>query len=407
MAEEAQATEPQQPNVAAPAELNPFSTSSWSEMGQQPDAPAAVPENNTEPPQQPANTDPAPPAVTEDDEYETLDVSDYLKREFSVTDINDLKREREEYQALKQQASKPAVEFANEQSKQIYELIREGKSAEVKKYLETQELLNEYSAVDVTKDNADSVLRVGMKIKYPNLSDTEIDFKLRQDYPSYRQPVQSDTETDEDFSERMAEFEQAKKDTEMRKVIEAKLLQPDLNKAKANIVLPEIAKPEPVQETVPQELLEQQQKRRNDFLNALESNYAKVEGFSTKVKDESVEIPVDFKIPDEAKVALKERLQTEGFDINQFIDSRWFDENGNARINQIFNDLYLLENTDKVLAGVANNAATKRLAEHIKQAQNINLNNNAAQQTFTQPAKTVSPFSKEAWSEKPPALVNN
>ncbi len=298
------------------------------------------------------------------------------------------------------------VKFEDEQSKQIYELLREGgdKKKEVRKFLETQEKLETLISSEVTKDNADEYLKLGMKLKYKelNLTDSELNHKFNKQFGLPKEPI-LDVD-DEDSVAEHNEWKAKVAEIEIEKIIEAKLAKPELVKAKTELKLPEIAKQEGQQANEPNpELLKE---IRDKFLNKLESDYIKTDGFNTQVKDELVEIPVTFKIPDEDKVAIKGRLE-EGFEVDDYINKRWFGEKGEPKIEQIISDIYQLENLDKVLSGVANNAANLRLVEARKQATNSNINNKTNQNTFQPNAdgkNNISPFKKEAWSETPPVL---
>jgi hypothetical protein len=341
------------------------------------------------------------PSINQDEEI--LDPKDWLKREFEVDDVAVIKAEREELKKLKAQA--PAeIKFENEQSKQIFELIKEGKSKEVKKFLETQERLEQFTTADVTKDVAADIIKMGLQLKHPDLLPSEIDYKFNKEYGIPKEPVQRMDELDEEFDDRKKDWQEKVADIEMARLIDAKMMKPELEKAKTQLILPELSKPSNQQANeLDSEAL---QKIRENFLTKLESDYSKTEGFTTRVKDESVDIPVSFKIPDEDKIAIKQRLQ-EGLDINDYMDKRWFDEGGSPKVQQIISDLYQLENLDKVLSGVANNSASQRLKEHLKKSSNISLNGGSSQQTFDQSksGSPVSPFAKDAWSEKPPVLT--
>ena len=193
----------------------------------------------------------------------------------------------------------------------------------------------------------------------------------------------------------------------MNRNIEAKLAKPELEKLKSTIVLPELERPTAQASEPTAEELEKVKAMRDNFLQKLDSDYSKVEGFTTKVKDELVELPITFKIPDEDKVAIKERLK-EGFDVNSYIDKRWFDDKGNPKIEQMISDIFQLENPDKILSGIANKSASERLLQYQKTAKNINLGTTQThQQTFSQNGESkTTPFSKDAWSETPTQVQN-
>lgn len=396
--------EPQTPEqtTTTVAQPSPFSADAWAT-----EAPSFTPPTVAEKIEQPAATpEVAAPPVEEE---EILDPSEWLKREYGV-EPDALKAEREEYKKLKEQT--PAeIKFENEQSKLVHELLKQGKVKEVTEILNTQAKLDHYVSADVNDETAADIIKLGMQLKHKELTPAEIDFKYNKEFGFPKPPSQSETETDEDFAMRKADWEQQVADIKMNRNIQAKLTKPELDQLKAKIVLPEIEKPTPapVQSNEPTpEQMEAQKKWAENFLNTLESNYSKAEGFSTKVKDESVEIPIAFKIPEDDRNAIKGRL-AQGFNVSDFIDQRWFDANGNPKVEQMIMDIYELENRDKVHSGIANNAAAKRMEAYIKSLKNQNVNQVAPQQTF-QPQNgnsNVSPFSKDAWSEQRPPIVQN
>jgi hypothetical protein len=341
------------------------------------------------------------------EEEEIIEEDEAYKREFGKTK-QELKTEYEELKKFRE--TKPTAEevkFADDTSKQVYELLREGKRKEVKEYLQTQEQLESLTTGEITKDNAADIIKLKMQLSNKLLTKDDIDFQYRQEYTIPKEPVQKAVEDDDDFKERHDEWRERVQMIEQKRIVAAKMAVPELEKLKSQITLPEISKQPAAANQPTQEELDKQKKWAENFVQTIESNYAKADGFSTKVKDESVELPVSFKIPEEDKVAIKESFK-KGFDIGEYIDKRWFDENGNPKAEQMIYDRYVLENLDKVLSGIANNSANERLTEYKKAIKNIDLNGKTHQETFDpeKNGKQVSPFAKEAWSEKMPIRQN-
>lgn len=332
---------------------------------------------------------------------------EWLKKEFEVEDPAILKAEREELKTLK---ANPATEikFENDESRHLHELFRAGKGKEAMKIIERQEKVETYSALDVTKETAADIIKLNMELKYPNLKPAQIEFQYKQEYGIPKEPVEEKFATTDDYEEALAEWKEKVSNIEMKTTIAAEMAKPELLAAKVKLVLPEIDKPTVQANEPTAEQLGKIKAARENFLNKLESNYSKVEGFTTKVKDESVELPVSFKIPDEDKIAIKGRLQN-GLDVNDYIDKRWF-PNGEPNVELIISDIYELENREKVHSGIANNAANERLKEYRRTTSNVSVNGNSNQNTF-QPNQNgnsnVSPYSTGAWSEKPPSSINN
>lgn len=353
--------------------------------------------------------EPVKPVVTEE---EIVDQKEWLKREFEVDDISVIKAEREEYKKLKSQPQQ--YKFENEDSKRMAEAISKGDRKTILNILETQERLDVFTTGDVTKDTAPEIIKLGMQLSNKLLTKDDIEFKYKQDYGVPKEPVQKATELDEDFAERMDVYKERLLTVEMKKVIDAKMVIPQLEQLKQKIVLPEFEKPKATTQEPTQESLDALKKIRESFLSQLESNFSKVEGFDTKVryetevKGEYAEIPVSFKIPDEDKIAIKARL-ADNFDVENYIGERWFDEKGNPKIELIISDIFELENRDKIHAGIANNSASKRHEEYIKTIKNLDIGK-TPQKTFEHGQNggntKASPFARDAWVETPPILQN-
>lgn len=374
-AEQVQVSAEQPNQEATPTVISPFAREAWNET------PVEVkPEVKNE---------------------EIIEPKEWLKREFDIEDAEVLKTQIKEYKELKSKPQPEEQKWENEESKVINELLRTGKKKEVLQILALQDKLESLVTSEVNDDNATEIIKTGLRLKHKDLTDKEIDYKYNKLYSLPKEPT---LEPDDDESvEKHNAWKEQVEDMRISRIIDAKTMKPDLEKAKVELKFPELEKADTANKPDP----EIEGKIKEMLINKLESDYNKVEGFSTQVKDESVEIPISFKIPDEDKSAVKKILEKD-FEGDSFIYKRWFAENGEPKIEQIMSDVYLLTNTDKVLSGIANKSANDRLLEFRKQASNIDLKNQTHQNTFQPNADgkaNVSPFAKEAWSEKPPAFV--
>ena len=197
---------------------------------------------------------------------------------------------------------------------------------------------------------------------------------------------------------KVAKWESQVERINRRLSVDAKLAKPELSKFKSELVLPDIPKVELQPNQPTQESLAAQKEMRDNFLRAVDQGYSKFDGFSTTVKDESVEYPVTFKIADEDKVAIKKIAQE--MNVDEYFGKRWFDENGNTKVEQMMSDLFLLEKRDKAFQGVANFAASERRKEIIKQNSNIKLNGVTTQTNIQRPPELEKKHREEAaiWS---------
>lgn len=319
----------------------------------------------------------------EDDE-EVIDTVEWVKREFGVDTVEALKAEREEYKALKSKTPEE-IKFADDQSKVLHELIRDGKKKEVKEFLETQERLETIVAADVTKENADEILKLAMKLKYKDLTENEINHKFKKQFSLPKEPV-LDVD-DEDSVQAHNEWKEQVMEIENDKVIEAKLVKPDLVKFKSELVLPEIQKSNQGQKTEPTpEELEQFKKDQETFLQSAQVAVNGFAGISVGVKDKDVDYTVNYAPSQEEKTLITTKLNDfagSGFDANSIFVDRWLNEDGKtmnvAQMTEDLSRIFIGKNSDLKLA---TDSANKRLEAYLKEKKQINVNETNAGSTF-------------------------
>jgi hypothetical protein len=166
---------------------------------------------------------------------------DTLKEKFGYEKPEDVLREIEELRAFKSQPQTQAeLKFENETSEKLFKALQAGKIEEVRKVLVEQDRLESLTTTEVNANTAAEIIKLGMQLRNPNLTQTEIDWKYSKDFGIPKEPVMGSIESDEEFAERKANWEQAVKDTEMNKVFTAKELLPTLVAQKQKLELPKV-----------------------------------------------------------------------------------------------------------------------------------------------------------------------
>lgn len=309
--------------------------------------------------------------------------------EFGWENEDAAKAEIAELRKLKETPQTPAeIKFENEQSKQIYELLKDGKAKEVKQFLETQERLDSYLSSEIDDKTAAEIIKMGMQLKYKDLTQSEIDYKFNKEFGLPKEPVQQLDELDEDFQIRKESWQEKVNEIQLERKIEAKLLKPELEKQKAQLVLPDISQQQ-VQKPPTQEELEAAKKYEAAYLQSVESSLKEFNGISVKVKNEDVglpEISIDYSVLDTEKAALSQTMKDfaqAGFDANSLFAQRWVNEDQTLNTKLIAEDRYWLENRDKIVSKMTAEAATKAVEAYIKGKKNININEVGTPQTRT------------------------
>lgn len=324
------------------------------------------------------------------EEEEILDPNEWLKREFSWENTEQAKAELEELRSFRERQEEQEIEFENEESLNLFRLFKEGKQDDVYSYLENRRKLDKLLTSEVNKETAADIIKLSLQNTYKDLTPEEIEYRFKREFGVPEKPVQRDIETDEEYAERLSSWESKVKDVETDLLIEAKLARPELEKMKSELVFPDIEDGRE-QSQLTQEELEVQAQYIDQFKEIAAEQLVNFDGFSVSVKDEEVEIPLSYAISDEEKQYVAgqlERFAEANFDANVILAERWLDDKGNIDTSQVVKDLALLLSEGKMSQKFVNEAASKRLAEHIRRTSNISLGSRAPQQTFNPESKS-------------------
>lgn len=327
---------------------------------------------------------------SDEDDEEIIEPDEWLKREFSWENTEQAKAELEELRQLRERQEEQEIEFENEESLNLFRLFKEGKQDDVYNYLENRRKLDKLLSSEVNKDTAADIVKLSLQNTYKDLTPEEIEYKFNREFGVPPKPVQQDIETDEEYQERLSSWESKVKDIETDLMIEAKLSRPELEKMKSELVFPDIDDGRAPSQ-LSQEELEVQAQYIDQFKEIAAEQLLGFEGFSVSVKDEEVEIPLSYAISEEEKQYVAEQLDKfadANFDANVILAERWLDDKGNIDTSRVVKDLALLLSEGKMSQKFVNEAASKRLAEHIRRTSNISLSSRAPQQTFNPESKS-------------------
>jgi hypothetical protein len=303
---------------------------------------------------------------------EIVDEYEHLEKQTGYKTWEEIKAARTELEQLRTKAQTPAErKFANEESKKLAEAWEAGETDKVYDYLHTQRQLK--SAADLSASEA-----IRLHLKQTNLHFKEEDiqdiFEERYSIPS--KPVMSSGEEQEDFDERMQEYNT--RVAKVNRAIErdAVAAKQDLAKRITELVPPEIPKREQASQGPSQKELEDRQAFLNSYVKSIPKEIESFEGFSTTFKDETAEIPISFVVTPEEKKAFQAELESyakTGLDANAIFSDDWVNKDGTINVRRMAEDRYLLKNRDKIFQKIANESGTKRLAHQLKLNSNIHV----------------------------------
>ena len=362
-------------NMQAPVELaegfNPFSDEQQIQKAE------GAPANNTAAESPVVNESASTVDLTETNsqpETQSFDPNAFIKERFGFDTVDEA--EQEFMRLIEEREQQPQFDFSDDISRTLFDAIREGKTDDVYDILSQQKRLEKLTTAEVTPDLAYDIIKTNLQNKYQDLTADEVDLLFYESYNFPPKPEQGYEETDEDYKEKVQNWQSQVDFIEKRMVIDAKVIRPELNKLKSDLKLPDIYGMGEYESAL-QEESEALGRARTNYERALDSQFNSFGGFNVSVKDEEVEIPISFNVADEERLALKQELSD--FDGEAYLESRWFNEEGEPNVKQIMADKYVLENLPRILQKVANEAASQRLLAHLKKTGNITLNQQTPQ----------------------------
>jgi hypothetical protein len=362
-------------NPAAPMELaagfNPFSDDNAPQVQNKVEEAPILNNEQQAPPQQEGTKVEEPSSAPQT----SFDPNQFVKERFGFESVE---QAEEEFKRFKE--PKEEFKFQDDMSKTLFDAIKEGKTDDIYEILNQQKKLDKLISNELTPDLAVDIIKTNIQNKYKDLTSDEVDLLFYDQYFVPSKPEQGYDESDEDYATKVKTWQSQVDYLDKKMMIEAKVIRPELTKLKSELKLPDIYG-EAEQEANSREELENMQQARSVYEKTLDSDFQSFSGFTVSVKDEDVEIPISFNVAEDERLAMKNSLAD--FDSDSYFGERWFAEDGKPKVQQMMADKYLLENYNKILQKVANEAASQRMLAHLKKTGNININQPTPQGTPT------------------------
>jgi|APGre2960657404_1045060.scaffolds.fasta_scaffold19223_2 hypothetical protein len=320
---------------------------------------------------------------------QAFDSNQFLKERFGFESVEQAEEEFKRFREPKEE-----FKFQDDMSKTLFDAIKEGKTDDIYEILNQQKKLDKLISNELTPDLAVDIIKTNIQNKYKDLTSDEVDLLFYDQYFVPSKPEQAYDDSDEDYATKVKTWQSQVDYLDKKMMIEAKVIRPELTKLKSELKLPDIYG-EAQQEAESREEVEKMQQARSIYEKTLDSDFQSFSGFTVSVKDEDVEIPISFNVAEEERLAMKNTLAD--FDSDSYFGERWFAEDGKPKVQQMMADKYLLENYNKILQKVANEAASQRMLAHLKKTGNININQPTPQGTPT-PSANAERDRLAAWA---------
>ena len=269
-----------------------------------------------------------------------------------------------------QLAEKPVtqdINFANEDSKKVFEYLKEGKVEDVLSVYQQQKQLE-----NIEKLDTDGILKLKLKYENPELTEDEIDDEFQSRYGVDEPDIDEDLDDASDIDKAKKKYEREKAAMERLKKKDLKEAKDFLQEKKKEIVLPDIQTSTPQQQQAVSNEAEEAavMEFRNKYLQAIPSTIDEIVGFESKYKDSELEFNTTYVIDANEKASLKDKM--ENFTLQDYFMPRYIDEKGDFDTEAIAHDLYVLENFDKIVEAHVSQAVNQAKSFFVKGLKNAN-----------------------------------
>ena len=219
-------------------------------------------------------------------------------------------------------------DFASEQLQVINEYVK-NTGRTVQDYLNTQ-------TVDLTNVSDDALMKEYLRIDNPNLTDAELNDYMATTYKTDK----------EEYSERETNA------GKVQLMKDAKAARDYFNQIKEDYAMPMQADDPGISEA-----------ERGEWLSQMEGEVNDLEGLSFSMNDQGEEFI--YNLDDEAR----QEIKSYNSDLENFFD-KYVDEGGDWDFDKLNTDMYILNNIDKIVRGVANQYRSKGTESVINEIKN-------------------------------------
>lgn len=270
------------------------------------------------------------------------------------------------------------IEFTNDDSRKIFDFLKEGKVDDV------LQVYNEQRRLSSIKDMTDEdVVKLAMEYKQDSLSTADIQDEYLSKYSIEKPeaPSQDDFVDEEDFNKadkvyqkELKAYEKELKTLNRRLKQEAGESRTFLESLKKDIVLPDINPRDHSGESDPAEEEKARQVHealRQEYLSSLDKSSNEFSEISFKVSDEGVNFEGKFQIDESERAQLKKDLSERNVPMDVFL-SRYI-KGDDYDTKSLMEDIYFLNNKEKIIASIVKQARSNGVLESIKRTKNVDL----------------------------------
>ena len=295
---------------------------------------------------------------------------------------------------------KVVFEWENEVARDIYENLTNGNISEVADILYEQKVLSELDSMPES-----DVIKLKIAYDYPELSPDEIEEEFQAKY-GVDKNFDDSLMTEDEIASKKRQIEKQEKAIARELKKDVREAKDYLQTLKQDISFPDILsqfqeqsqQPVNTDEVVSQYLKSQEeeqsktyQQAREMFEKSIDEGLKGFEGFNVNYKDEEVQFDGKYSLSPEEKATLQNTLKE--FDLESFYGPRYY-KDGKYDTKQLAEDIYFLQNRDKIVNSMVTQAVSKAKSDLLKGMKNIDYSNTPRTSAMTDMSDYDSMVSK-------------
>jgi hypothetical protein len=296
---------------------------------------------------------------------ESVDNESSLKQNSDTPDSSETKSESDDFNTLLREKSEGKFEnyedlvksFEESQSKQDTDVFANETIAKLNQYIIDGGNINDFGKTQVNYSEMSDldILKAGMKLNDPDLTDNDVDFLVNKEYRLDEEEYDEDTV-------RISKLKLRKDAKEYRVKLE------DWKK-KYEIPVKSNTQKLEEQKAVQEESLKEKQR----WENLVSDSASKFESIDFNINDKGEKFT--FALSDEDRTTLK----TNNSDLSKFW-SRFMNEDGTENMEKLNKTMFLVDNFDKVVRAIANQYKSSGKDDVLKDIKNPDYNANSSNQ---------------------------
>jgi hypothetical protein len=370
-------------------EFNPFEEKAWGENPEQA-SPASTSEDSVNSQNNESNAEPENSQNTGDEGQQASTNQSNSGQEptgtseatqSSGTQDSSIESESELEEGVK-------FDFKNEISQKIFEAVVSGNFAEVAPIIYEQTMLG-----SLDKIGDEDLIKLSIKYENPDMTEADILKEYQDRYGLDIEEKDTTYMSEDEIAEYNKSIEKAKKRMVKEVKRDAREAMKFLSEKKMDIELPNIneyIKNYSSKEDNSKEIEEYNsylQTERQKYESTIDTALDSVKPFEMEYKDDEVNFKVNFMPNKDELMGMKDQLKS--FTLEDYFGPRYYNqEKGDYNTNVLAEDLYWINNREKIVKSIVSQAVSSAKADMLKKIKGVSINDAPSSKSTNQSGKS-------------------